>query len=265
MLNASIVVYSQHSKINHFKLEILAKLVDNLSSHPLLSSLLIVDNSPFPYFSRLASYPNIFYHHSPENVGYGAGHNLSRQFLSPQKYHLIVNPDIDLISPNVINILIDYLEQQAQVCMIQPQITTIGSGEIQHLCKLNPTLFAQVSRLLISLFPRIRFLKYYNNRYIMLDKAYNEEIISSSYLSGCFMLCRTKNLDQVGWFDERFFMYLEDADLTRSLSNIGECLHYPKVKIGHLWARQSYSSPFLFLVAIHSFIKYSMKWGLKLI
>ena len=265
MFNASVVVYSKTGDIDQTKLSILNTLISDLIAHPLLGSILIVDNSPSPFYSDLRRFHKIHYYHSPHNIGYGAGHNLSRHFLRPLKYHLIINPDIHLPSLECISELLYYLEAHHNVCMIQPQIYTIGSGDIQHLCKLNPTLFAQFSRLLLSVFPNLSILTRYNDKYVMRDKAYQNEIVCSSYLSGCFMLCRTHNLNQVGWFDDRFFMYLEDADLTRSLSLIGYCVHYPKVKIGHLWARQSYSSFFLFLVAIHSFVKYSFMWGLKLV
>ena len=61
----------------------------------------------------------------------------------------------------------------------------------------------------------------------MRNIAYSNSIVESTYLSGAFMLCRTEVLDQVNWFDERFFMYLEDADLTRRLSKFGKCVHNP--------------------------------------
>ena len=98
----------------------------------------------------------------------------------------------------------------------------------------------------------------------MRSIAYKANPVESSYLSGCFMLCRRKSLDKVKWFDERYFMYLEDADLTRSLSLHGKCIHYPKIEIKHVWAKGSHKKLNLRLIAIISFIKYSLKWGLKL-
>ena len=43
-----------------------------------------------------------------------------------------------------------------------------------------------------------------------------------------------------GGFDERYFLYLEDADLTRSLSNFGRCIHFPYSQITHKWGRGNY-------------------------
>ena len=78
------------------------------------------------------------------------------------------------------------------------------------------------------------------------------------------MICRTKFLDKVDWFDERFFMYLEDADLTRRLSKFGKCIHNPFFKVRHVWAKGSRNNKYLSIIAIISFVKYSLKWGLKL-
>ena len=98
----------------------------------------------------------------------------------------------------------------------------------------------------------------------MRNLAYSNSIVESEYLSGAFMLCRTDFLDRVDWFDERFFMYLEDADLTRRLSKLGKCVHNPFFKVRHVWAKGSRNNNYLRIIAIISFVKYSLKWGLKL-
>ena len=99
----------------------------------------------------------------------------------------------------------------------------------------------------------------------MKSLAYKKDVIQTEYLSGCFMFCRVADLNKVGWFDEQYFMYLEDADLTRMLSKYGKCVHIPFVFIGHLWAKESHKILKLKLIAIYSFILYSMKWGLKIL
>jgi len=59
-------------------------------------------------------------------------------------------------------------------------------------------------------------------------------------------------------------MYLEDADLTRKLSLVSECIHDPSVSVEHEWRRGSHKSFKLMAVAIYSFFQYSMKWGFRL-
>ena len=78
------------------------------------------------------------------------------------------------------------------------------------------------------------------------------------------MFIRRSSLDKVNWFDQDYFLYLEDADLTRKLSRTGKCIHYPKLRISHVWERGSYKNWKLKLIAISSFFIYSFKWGLKI-
>ncbi len=178
-----------------------------------------------------------------------------------------MNPDIILHDLSAIEKLINYMENHNNISLIQPLIIDSNSSSIQHLCKRNPTFYAQFIRAFMPVWAmeNLWFLRSYNNWYEMRSKAYGKVPVESQYLSGCFMLCRRKCLDNVNWFDERYFMYLEDADLTRTLSYYGKCLHYPLAEIKHVWAKGSHKKLNLKITAIKSFIKYSLKWGLEFI
>jgi GT2 family glycosyltransferase len=81
------------------------------------------------------------------------------------------------------------------------------------------------------------------------------------YLSGCFMFLRVAALKKVGLFDERFFMYPEDIDLTRRMYKEFKTVFYPEVEITHQHARESYKSLKLFYIHIVNMIRYFNKWG----
>ena len=97
----------------------------------------------------------------------------------------------------------------------------------------------------------------------MKSTAYGHKPVQSEYLSGSFMICRRSVLDLVGWFDEQYFLYLEDADLTRGMAAYGACIHYPLASVRHHWARENHSNIRLVFANIISFIRYSFKWGFK--
>ena len=78
------------------------------------------------------------------------------------------------------------------------------------------------------------------------------------------MIMQTSAFFKVGGFDERYFLYLEDADLTRSMSSVGQCVHYPIAFIVHKWGKGNYKSLKLLLVNILSTYYYFIKWGLAL-
>ena len=61
-----------------------------------------------------------------------------------------------------------------------------------------------------------------------------------------------------------YFMYLEDADLTRRLSKVGKCVHNPNLEIFHVWERANHKKIAMVYQAIKSYYIYSKKWGLRL-
>jgi hypothetical protein len=72
-------------------------------------------------------------------------------------------------------------------------------------------------------------------------------------------------LKKVGGFDPRFFMYFEDADLSRKLQAEGfKTVYYPYVNITHLWQRESQKRLKMALIFMISGVKYFQKWGWKL-
>ena len=78
------------------------------------------------------------------------------------------------------------------------------------------------------------------------------------------MIMRTTAVSIVGGFDPRYFLYLEDADLTRSMSNLGRCVHLPLASVQHIWGRGSYQNIYLALINIQSACMYFLKWGISL-
>ena len=80
-------------------------------------------------------------------------------------------------------------------------------------------------------------------------------------LSGCFMFIRTKVLREVGLFDERFFMYMEDVDLSRRIHRRFRTVYYPAAAVYHEYEKGSYKSATLLAHHLLSAIKYFNKWG----
>lgn len=75
------------------------------------------------------------------------------------------------------------------------------------------------------------------------------------------MLFRKSVLSRVGYFDEKFFMYLEDADITTRVNKISKAIYFPDAAVTHVWARGSHNSLKLTLITISSAIYFFKKWG----
>ena len=249
-LTASIVLYKTPKCDLH-------RCIDSLMLFNGLLHLYIVDNSPTDLLREecLCDIP-YEYIHLPSNPGFGSAHNIAirKAQILGSKYHLVLNADIsfddDVLSPMIV-----YMEEHSKVGQMMPKVLSPDGG-IQHLCKLVPT----PSDLL---FRRIFFQKTVelkNFRFELRDSGYNK-IMFVPYLSGCFMLLRTSVLKEVGLFDERYFMYPEDIDLTRRIAERYETLFFPGVKVVHKHGAASHKSIKMFFIHAYNLTKYFNKWG----
>jgi GT2 family glycosyltransferase len=256
-ITASLVTYKNDPEILH---SLMSSLIE---SEQVDIKLWVVDNSPTPAledFFACYSWVN-YYYNQGNNIGFGAAHNLALRQIEKSDYHIILNPDV-FFEANVIQELINYLENQKAVGLISPKIF-FPSGELQYLCKRYPSLFVLFARRFIPK-PFQGLLKKRLDWYEMRETGYNR-VMDVPYLSGCFMLFRKKYLDEIGYFDENIFMYLEDADITLRMSQKYRAVFYPYVHIYHHWAKGSYKSFRLMLITIQSAFYFFQKHGLRII
>jgi GT2 family glycosyltransferase len=96
--------------------------------------------------------------------------------------------------------------------------------------------------------------------YEMRQSGY-DKIMDVPALSGCFMLMRSATLRDAGIFDERFFMYLEDVDLSRRIGRLSRTVYFPYVSVVHDYGKGSYKNMRLLYCHARSAISYFNKWG----
>ncbi|RUS95242.1 glycosyl transferase family 2 [Dulcicalothrix desertica PCC 7102] len=251
ILSVSLVVYKNNP-------ELLRKVISSIFETPFKIHMTVVDNSPTSQLSTLFSgVKNIDYlYNDSNNYGFGKAHNIAINHFNA-RYHLVVNPDV-YFNANVIPELIKYLESNQDIGLISP-IIYYPNGEIQYLCKRYPSIFLLFARRFIPKKLQILFQKHLD-WYEMRDIGYGN-VMDVPYLSGCFMLFRRKYLDEIGYFDENIFMYLEDADITLRMSRKYRTVFYPHVHIFHHWGKGSYKSFKLMMINIQSAIYFFNKHG----
>lgn len=225
-------------------------LLRSLADSTLPVHLIVQDNSPTPKLSNL--FRQHEYYHDGCNIGFGAAHNRAIANIS-SNYHLILNPDIQF-RPNAVSKLISPMQNDCGIVACSP-LVHYPDGQLQRLNKLLPTP--------INLFAR-RFLpfwaKYLDFEYEMHWFNYDRQI-DLPCASGCFLVVRSEVLKRVKGFDERFFMYLEDIDLTRRISQHGRVVFNPDASIVHEFGKASYKNTRLMLIHMQSAIRYFNKWG----
>ena len=248
MITVSIVTYKTN-------LEELSQCLHSLTS-PLISKIYIVDNSSQQYISEFCNqYTNVEYI-SSKNVGYGAGHNQAlRQVLgSEEKYHLVLNSDV-YFNPSVLKYLVEYMDAHPDVAQIQPNVI-YPNGEQQYTCRLLPT----PANLIFRRFLPKGIVEKMNIRYQLKFNDHKREM-NVPYHQGSFMFFRIECFKKVGLFDERFFMYPEDIDITRRMHKQYRTMFVPDVTIVHAHRAASYKSKKMLKIHIINMIKYFNKWG----
>jgi GT2 family glycosyltransferase len=250
LVSASIVAF--HSSPDELKKAIASFLNNNFSK-----LLVVIDHSIHDGLREMVSAfgEEVVYFHHPENKGFGAGHNIAIQKIQGQStYHLILNPDV-YFDQSVLPSLTAYMDAKEQVGAMMPKILD-QNGNLQYLAKLLPT----PSDLLFKRFLPQNLAEQRLIRFQLKFTDYNS-IMNVPYLSGCFMFLRTKALAVSGLFDERFFMYPEDIDLSRRIHEHYETLYYPHVFITHKHEAASYRNYKMLWIHIKNMVKYFNKWG----
>jgi GT2 family glycosyltransferase len=186
-----------------------------------------------------------------ENTGFGKAHNAVLDKLD-SRYHVIINPDVYL-DYDVVTAIAEYMDRNDDIGIVSPKVR-YPNGEVQMLPKRDPKFRYLLSR-------RIPFnlFKKYRDEYEMSEKG-TDETFDIEFASGCFMFIRTELLKKAGGFDERYFLYFEDADLTRSVRKIARVQYNPQFYIFHSWERGGARSLRLFCIQILSMFKYFKKW-----
>lgn len=249
-LSASIVVYKNRA-------EILEKTIRSFLDATDDCKLFIVDNSPTDTLKDLVNDPRIIYRFNNKNVGFGAGHNtVLRNILNESTYHIILNPDV-YFDKHVIKNLYQFIDQHPEIGQLMPKVL-YPDGRLQPLCKLLPTPTTLIKRRFLSFHKSA--LEKENYRYELRFSGY-DKIMDVPFLSGCFMFLRTEALKHVGLFDEQFFLYTEDIDLSRRIHKYYRTVYFPQVTIYHYHQRGSYRNLWLMWCNIKSAVRYFNKWG----
>jgi GT2 family glycosyltransferase len=227
------------------------------NTNVVINQLYLIDNSPTNQLEKLSKQnTKICYKNLPKNIGYGAAHNIAiaESIKNNISYHLVLNPDIRF-HDSVLDKLTKYMDKNTDVGLVMPDIH-YPDGSRQHLCKLLPNPLVLIIRRFLPRFISQKF----NLNYNLLNLDYSKDI-NVPVLSGCFMFLRTSVLDDVGIFDQRYFMYLEDVDLSRRIHVKYKTIFSPIVTVIHEYNKESYRSIRLLWIHISSACSYFNKYG----
>jgi GT2 family glycosyltransferase len=199
-------------------------LIDNLSQESYRAELI----------QEIAGWPqseffDIQYLPLASNRGFGAGHNEVLQRLASD-FHLVLNPDVEL-QDDTLRTGLTLLLGNEDVALTSPKVFS-GGGDQEFLCKRYPSVLVLLLRGFAPRFLR-RLFRQQLAAYEMRDLCQDEGQVNVAIASGCFMLVRTPDLRAISGFNEDFFLYFEDFDLSLRLGKVGRLVFDPDMRIIH--------------------------------
>jgi GT2 family glycosyltransferase len=163
------------------------------------------------------------------NGGYGAGHNRAMTEVD-SRYHLILNPDVELAT-DAVALALDVLAARESIVLLAP-IGLSPSGKPDFLAKAYPSVWVLGLRAFAPRWLKRRCSRSLA-RYEMRDQSYDAPLRPIELASGCCMWVRRAAFDQVGGFDQAYFLYFEDYDLSLKMTEQGAIMEHQDIHIIH--------------------------------
>jgi len=248
MISACIVSYNSRNKM--------AGALDSLKNSETPVKTFVVDNASqdgsAQWVREYAPWAQVIESHT--NTGFGSGNNRVLPYLN-SKYHVLVNPDITF-APDLLGRMAAYMDEHPETVILTPRVLNPDGSE-QFLPKKEISVHYLMGGRLEKLGKPFTT---WRREYTLADQSINQPL-PVEFATGCFLMIRTEVFKQLGGFDERFFLYQEDSDLSRRARELGEITYHPEMTVTHDWARENVKTLQGNLRQIHSMLKYFRKWG----
>ena len=233
------------------------KIINEIRKINLIYKICIVDNSPSSMIGKeLVAKEDIDYIKNEKNYGFGKGHNVViNRYKDITKVFLLLNPDIEIKSKDIEKAC-NYLINNKDVGLLSPKVKHENvSKHLFSTCHLIPS----PAQLFLKRFCYVLFKEYIDNYNLtFMDE---NEINFVPNLSGCCLFVKSKIFNEIGGFDERYFLYMEDVDFVRRVAEKYKTLYFPQISVAHTRNSLSYKEIKFLLIHIKSAIKYFNKWG----
>lgn len=195
--------------------------------------VIVVDNDEKKSIEKSLKrkFPRVTYFKAPGNIGYASGNNLGSGKANGD-YLFILNPDTKVLSGSF-DYLVRFIESKKRVGIIAPTLIDRNSNiyPLQGTKKLTPLRGIIALSFFNKLFPNNSVSKEYWLKNISKEKVHEVDVVP-----GSAFLIKKKLFEEVGGFDEKFFLYFEESDLCKRVKETGHRIYMiPQAKIIHTW------------------------------
>jgi GT2 family glycosyltransferase len=233
------IIIVNYNSTDHL-LNCLGSVEKHLNS--LCAKIFVQDNASTDGICRIATeFPQVILDINFENLGFGKAVNRAL-YQGNSDFIILLNPDT-LISEGFFETCLEFMQKNPDVGIMGPQILD-HDGRLQNSARAFPTpltAFFGRSSFLSRKFPKNPI----TSRNLLSLKSDGKTPMPVDWVSGACMMIRRKAFEDVGGFDERFFMYWEDADWCRRMTDAGwKVMYYPKASVYHYVGGSSEKSVF---------------------
>ncbi|NIJ04169.1 glycosyltransferase [Frigoribacterium faeni] len=195
--------------------------------------LLVVDNGSTDGAPEAVSgsHEHVTLVRAPGNVGYGSAANIgAARAQDDEQWLLVCNPDT-IATPETVTRLLEAARDAPRAGVLGPRILD-PDGTVYPSARALPSIRTGIGHALLSgVWPANPWTRRYQQR----DVSSSAETSTVGWLSGAFLLVRREAFEQVGGFDDDFFMYFEDVDLGRRMAAAGwSNLFVPSAEVMHI-------------------------------
>ncbi|MEX0869883.1 MAG: glycosyltransferase family 2 protein [Candidatus Spechtbacterales bacterium] len=220
-------------------------------------------------FEMMTSYfGGVKYIQSEKNIGFGKCANRGID-AAEGEYIFIMNADTIISSPEELNKLIEYMEENEKAGIVGPKLLNFDETHQRSAFRYYSPMTILFRRTFLGKTSRGKKAL---DEFVLKDK---KNLLNNptrvDWLMGSAILTKKEHLEKIGGFDENFFMYMEDVDLCRRFWESGlEVVYFPKAKMYHFHGKASrnhstITSLFNKYTRVHvaSAYKYFRKYGLR--
>ncbi len=236
MIDISVVIVSWNAK--EYLLRCLESIIGEYP--PERMEIVVVDNASVDGSGEAVSalFPTAKLARLTHNIGFGRANNVGIR-LSSGRYLFLVNSDVWVL-PGCLRELVTYMDTHPDVGMAGPMLLN-SDMTLQLSWTRRPSLWRSFCRTtrLSRLFSRSVFFHGSSAPVLPMDRASSVEV-----LIGAFLVLRKETQEEIKGFDERYFMYFEDLDLSLRVGNGGWGIKYiPSARAFHAIGASSHNSP----------------------
>lgn len=173
-------------------------------------------------------FPDVTFICNTENAGFAKANNQGFA-LADTDYILVLNPDT-IIGENTLKDTVEFMDNHNDCAAIGVKMIDGNGNFLPESKRSFPSIWNSFCKLfgLSAIFPKSRIFARYHVRYLPENEIHKVEV-----LAGAFMLLRTSVVKETGGFDEDFFMYGEDMDLSYRMASDGRSNYYIPTPIIH--------------------------------